>query len=467
MPRLPVSTSPHVGGELHDQRAVEAHLDARGLVDLRGGAVAHHRQHRVDRHHAADEEGDGEQAEEGEQHHDDEAAEARARRAGPRRRARRRAASGMSGSKAMRRIPSGRNRPRRRIPLGEYRRLCLNGEQSAVRSDGQARRAGAGADHPGGATDATSSIRPAGLGPGPAARRRRRRWPRPPRACWWWRRTSTTSSPSTRRRPTSSPPASCVTNIYDRLVQYDAEDPTVLAPGLATEWTEDPAAKTITFTLRDGAKFHSGNPVRAEDVVFSFARVVKLNLTPAFILTQLGWTPENIAEMVTADGNKVTVKYEGDFSPAFVMNVLASRPASVVDEADGHGERGERRHGQRLDERPFRRLGAVLAAGLPPGGAGAADRLPRLLQGRAQGRQRHHPPRGRIRDPAAPAAAGRRGHGQEPDPRPDRRPAGRRRSRSRSSRRPPCTSSPSTRRSRRCSPRRSGRRRATSSTTRA
>ena len=72
--------------------------------------------------------------------------------------------------------------------------------------------------------------------------------------------------------------------------------------------------------------------MRAEDVVFSFARVVKLNLTPAFILTQLGWTPENIADMVTADGNKVTVKYEGDFSPAFVMNVLASRPASVVDE---------------------------------------------------------------------------------------------------------------------------------------
>ena len=72
--------------------------------------------------------------------------------------------------------------------------------------------------------------------------------------------------------------------------------------------------------------------MRAEDVVFSFARVVKLNLTPAFILTQLGWTPENIAEMVTADGNTVTVKYEGDFSPAFVMNVLASRPASVVDE---------------------------------------------------------------------------------------------------------------------------------------
>ncbi|WP_159590577.1 ABC transporter substrate-binding protein [Chelativorans xinjiangense] len=123
-----------------------------------------------------------------------------------------------------------------------------------------------------------------------------------------------------------------VTNVYDRLVQYDAEDPTVLAPGLAAEWEADAEAKTITFTLRDDATFHSGNPVRAEDVVFSFARVIKLNLTPAFILAQLGWTPENVAEMVTAEGNTVTVKYEGEFSPAFVLNVLAARPASIVDE---------------------------------------------------------------------------------------------------------------------------------------
>ena len=123
-----------------------------------------------------------------------------------------------------------------------------------------------------------------------------------------------------------------VTNVYDRLVQYDAEDPTVLAPGLATEWQADDAAKTITFTLRDGAKFHSGNPVRAEDVVFSFSRVIKLNLTPAFILAQLGWTADNVGDMVKADGNTVTIKYEGTFSSAFVLNVIAARPASIVDE---------------------------------------------------------------------------------------------------------------------------------------
>lgn len=106
-----------------------------------------------------------------------------------------------------------------------------------------------------------------------------------------------------------------VTNLYDRLVQYDAEDTTVLAPGLASEWSTDEAAKTISFTLRDGATFASGNPVTAEDVVYSFSRVVNLNLTPAFILTQLGWNADNIAEMVKADGNTVTITYAGDFSP--------------------------------------------------------------------------------------------------------------------------------------------------------
>jgi len=121
-------------------------------------------------------------------------------------------------------------------------------------------------------------------------------------------------------------------NLYDHLVQYDAEDTTVLAPALASEWSVDDANRAITFTMREGVTFASGNPVRAEDVLYTFKRVVNLNLTPAFILTQLGWTPENIDQMVTVDGNSVTVRWDGDFASAFVLNVLASRPASIVDE---------------------------------------------------------------------------------------------------------------------------------------
>lgn len=53
-------------------------------------------------------------------------------------------------------------------------------------------------------------------------------------------------------------------------------------------------------------KFTSGNPLRAEDVVCSWKRVVVLNKAPA--CSPSGWTPENIGDMVKADGNKVVVK---------------------------------------------------------------------------------------------------------------------------------------------------------------
>jgi peptide/nickel transport system substrate-binding protein len=123
-----------------------------------------------------------------------------------------------------------------------------------------------------------------------------------------------------------------VVNTYDRLVQYDATDTETLAGGLASEWTVDADAKTITFKLRDGVKFHSGNPVRPQDVLFSWKRVLVLNKAPAFILAGLGWTADNIDEMVTLGDGTVTIRYEGDFSPNYVLNVLAARPASVVDE---------------------------------------------------------------------------------------------------------------------------------------
>jgi len=122
-----------------------------------------------------------------------------------------------------------------------------------------------------------------------------------------------------------------VTNTYDQLVQYDATDTETLAPGLATEWDIDAENRTITFTLRDGVTFHSGNPLRAEDVVGSWRRVVVMDRAPAFILGNLGWTADTFDEMVSGEGNTVTIRWAGDFAPSFVLNVLASRPASVVD----------------------------------------------------------------------------------------------------------------------------------------
>jgi peptide/nickel transport system substrate-binding protein len=45
-----------------------------------------------------------------------------------------------------------------------------------------------------------------------------------------------------------------------------------LAPSLADSWTASEDALTYDFVLRDGVKFHNGDPVTAEDVKFSFER---------------------------------------------------------------------------------------------------------------------------------------------------------------------------------------------------
>jgi peptide/nickel transport system substrate-binding protein len=140
-----------------------------------------------------------------------------------------------------------------------------------------------------------------------------------------------------------------VTQTYDRLVQYDAPDPTKLVAGLAKSWMIDDANKTITFTLRDDVKFApSGNPLTAADVIYSMKRVFVINKSPAAILGNLGWSKDNIDQMVVAkDPHTVEIKYTGDISSAYVLNVLASRPASIVDSktVEGHATNGDMGNG--------------------------------------------------------------------------------------------------------------------------
>ena len=46
-------------------------------------------------------------------------------------------------------------------------------------------------------------------------------------------------------------------------------------PKLAESWTISKDNKTYTFRLRDGVRFHDGAPLRAEDVIFTFERVLR------------------------------------------------------------------------------------------------------------------------------------------------------------------------------------------------
>ena len=61
-------------------------------------------------------------------------------------------------------------------------------------------------------------------------------------------------------------------NIYNRLTATDTELNVI--PELATEWVFDEAARTYTFTIREGVKFHNGREMTAEDVAYSYNRIL-------------------------------------------------------------------------------------------------------------------------------------------------------------------------------------------------
>lgn len=123
------------------------------------------------------------------------------------------------------------------------------------------------------------------------------------------------------------------TNIYQRLVQSDPQNPTDLKPTLATSWQPGSDNRSLTFELRKDAKFSSGNPLRPEDVIFSLGRVVKLNLDPSFILTQLGWTKENVDTFLKkVDDNHVQISWTANVSPTYVLSLLSAPVSSIVDE---------------------------------------------------------------------------------------------------------------------------------------
>jgi peptide/nickel transport system substrate-binding protein len=126
-----------------------------------------------------------------------------------------------------------------------------------------------------------------------------------------------------------------VSNMYDRLVEYNPADIEKLTPGLAESWNVSEDGKTITFKLRSGAKFASGNPVRPEDVVFSFKRVIVLKKAPAFILAQFGWNAENVDQMIKKiSDSEVSISVSENLAPSFVLNALGARPGSIVDEKE-------------------------------------------------------------------------------------------------------------------------------------
>ncbi|GAA6201253.1 ABC transporter substrate-binding protein [Aquicoccus sp. SU-CL01552] len=122
-------------------------------------------------------------------------------------------------------------------------------------------------------------------------------------------------------------------NVYEKLVNFDPLDLDAgYQPQLAESWEISEDGKTITFTMAEGHVFASGNPVTAKDAEFSLRRAVQLNKTPSFILTQFGFTPDNVEQTIVATDDKTLVlTLDKPYALSFVLNCLTATIGGIVD----------------------------------------------------------------------------------------------------------------------------------------
>jgi peptide/nickel transport system substrate-binding protein len=97
--------------------------------------------------------------------------------------------------------------------------------------------------------------------------------------------------------------------IFNQLTRVD-KDTLQPSPDLATKWQADPDALAWTFTLRQGVKWHDGQPFTADDVKFTFDTI----LDPA-TNTRLRGDFSVIKEVIVVDPGTVRFTLKKPFAP--------------------------------------------------------------------------------------------------------------------------------------------------------
>lgn len=131
-----------------------------------------------------------------------------------------------------------------------------------------------------------------------------------------------------------------VGSIYETLVSFEPGNPEI-QPLLAESWdvAEDGDMWVLTFHLNPNATFASGNPVTAQDVLYSWSRAIDLNMSPAFLFTDVSQlTKENMAAV---DDQTFEVRLPKNVSPPVFLSVISFSLAAVVEQAELEANAGD------------------------------------------------------------------------------------------------------------------------------
>lgn len=108
-------------------------------------------------------------------------------------------------------------------------------------------------------------------------------------------------------------------NIYESLLRYDEKlNP---LPSLAKSWEISEDAKTYTFHLQSGVKWHDGKPFSADDVVFSFDKFLR-EVHPRWRLV----ANSQVEKIEKVDELTVKIVLKQPFGPLLLSMEVASTP---------------------------------------------------------------------------------------------------------------------------------------------
>ena len=126
-----------------------------------------------------------------------------------------------------------------------------------------------------------------------------------------------------------------IQQVFDGLVQFDQSLNVV--PALAADWRVSPDGLVYTFTLRRDVKFHNGDPVTAEDFVYSFTRILdpaqrasvrsffeKISGAETYVRGKV----KGIAGLKTLDPYTLEIALKEPFAP--FLSVLAMKSSKVM-----------------------------------------------------------------------------------------------------------------------------------------
>jgi peptide/nickel transport system substrate-binding protein len=123
-------------------------------------------------------------------------------------------------------------------------------------------------------------------------------------------------------------------NLYETLVKFEGEDLATLKPSVASSWAVKNAGDSwkVTFRLSTGRKFASGNPVTADDVVFTFDRAIAMKGNGSFLFTDVA--NMKVGSTKALSPNQVEVTLPKTASPAAFLNLLTFNIGGIVDSVE-------------------------------------------------------------------------------------------------------------------------------------